>query len=221
MKKGETIMKHRKTRWKPHFDYVIFIGHACLESKDRAAAIDIVSNLHLQLKRIIRLCFCKEEKPIEKDSLLGVGAPLGDFCSTALAAYRLNKIPKILYNDLKKINTIRNKFAHNSSFSFKSKEIIDGVNSLYTLKMLKQNDSKLKIEKDTCTRAEVECHGWKGSKLDFLWVASYLSYKIDAANNTCLLGQDIKEVKSRVKKLHGEQQYKVRKSKRKKKIGRR
>lgn len=148
---------------------------------DRSNAIDIMSMIHLQLKKIVRSFLFNENKPLDEDSLLGANAPLGNFYNTLLFAYRLNRIPEAIYKDLKIMNKIRNLFAHDL-YDFSDAEIKDRVNGLQTLKFLKKTQTKI----DICKRNKIKIPGVKGVKLDFLWVASYLSLRIDQLNNTTL-----------------------------------
>jgi DNA-binding MltR family transcriptional regulator len=144
-------------------------------AEDRALVIGIMSMIHLQLKKVLQPVFLKENKPLEKDNLLAPGKPLGNFDSTCLAAYRLQKIPKIIFDDLNVLNRIRNKFAHNAKVSFESKIINDCFKELKILKAHEEPSKRLK----KCNKELLKKLDLSGLKLDFIWAASWISLIIE------------------------------------------
>jgi DNA-binding MltR family transcriptional regulator len=152
----------------PHADLAkLMIKFSKIGDEDRALVIGVMSMLHLQLKKALRLVFLNEDEdePLEKDSLLGPNRPLGNFESTCTAAYRLKQIPKPIFDDLRKLNKIRNKFAHDASITFQSTTVKD---SLKELEILKAYDKERFSKVGVC-----------GLKLDFVWVASWISLMIE------------------------------------------
>jgi DNA-binding MltR family transcriptional regulator len=160
----------------PHADLAkLMVKFSKIGDEDRALVIGVMSMLHLQLKKALRLVLLNEDEdePLDKDSLLGPNRPLGNFESTCTAAYRLKQIPKPIFDDLKKLNNIRNKFAHDASITFQSTVIKD---SLKGLKILKAYDNE-----------RFSKVGLSGLKLDFVWVASWISLMIEELSKVSVL----------------------------------
>ena len=73
----------------------------------------------------------------EVDEVLGVERPLGSFSSRVRASYCMGLISELAYHDLKVVNKIRNRFAHDlHGLSFDSQQIADMCGALRVAKGL-------------------------------------------------------------------------------------
>lgn len=92
---------------------------------DRAIAIVGSTFLDTLLEHILFAFLPENEKDVEK--LMEVNQPLGNFSNKITMCYCLGLIDKIIKSDLNIVRKIRNRFAHDYMFRFKTNKSNPGA----------------------------------------------------------------------------------------------
>jgi len=109
------------------------------EETPRGAVILGAAFLDAQLRELLADFMIDESKIV--DSLVGsekeLEKPLSNFGARIKASYCLGLISKKMYDDLRTINKLRNKFAHRlHDFTFEDEEVVSWCKSLSLAKMI-------------------------------------------------------------------------------------
>jgi hypothetical protein len=91
------------------------------EKNDRAAAIVAATYLDTQLEHVLWNYLADDEKEVR--SLLGTERPLGSFGAKITMVYCLGLVGKMIRDDLRLVQKIRNRFAHALSVSFSDEPV--------------------------------------------------------------------------------------------------
>lgn len=152
-------------------------------STDRAIAIVCAATLDEALQDLLSDSLKKAEpgkddtlRGTTKAFLLGIDGPIGAFGVRAKLAYMLNLIDDETLEDLQKIATIRNKFAHHSDCNeFESSRVINTLRSMHAFKRMKlmvegsKKDRERLQQDDGLERVAASIHGRLGAvvEIDF------------------------------------------------------
>ncbi|MDB5311620.1 MAG: hypothetical protein JWO38_5822 [Gemmataceae bacterium] len=91
------------------------------EENDRALAVLGASYLDMQLEHVLITFLVDDEK--EVGELLRYDQPLGTFSGRVRMAYCLGLIPRPVFDDLRLVARVRNKFAHDLYATFANEQI--------------------------------------------------------------------------------------------------
>ena len=129
------------TEVKPHFNrFLSGLEVWNSEESGRGAVLVAAAMLDDILGKLIG-AFLVENEDLEK-LLNGFNAPLGSLSARILAAYSLGLLSKEEYEECRRIQKIRNLFAHDVHISFSEQRIIDHCANLNLY--VKQNDETRK-----------------------------------------------------------------------------
>ncbi|GAH01588.1 unnamed protein product [marine sediment metagenome] len=130
-----------------------------MEDAERMQVLNRHTMIDSHLKDLLLFQFSREEKEVEE--LLfhpNKGGPLSTMTNKAKLAYALGLIDKPTLNDLRKINNIRNVFAHNTDMNFENDQVLQHVRKFSSVKGKgKRKPVTLRNSFDLYTAACKEC----------------------------------------------------------------